>query len=413
MKIAMVSEHASPLAALGGEDAGGQNVFVAELSKRLVHRGHQVTVYTRSDSPSLPIEEHTVDGVTVKHIVAGPEEAIAKDEIFRYLGSFADGLAADLFLNPPDIVHAHFWMSGLASLDARLRSGVAAPIVQTFHALGHVKRKHQGDEDTSPQQRISLESYIATHVDAIIATCSDEVRELRELQTPRERTRVIPCGVDPEHFRLRTSTPSTRRVLSIGRLVPRKGVETVIRAVALLPGIELQIAGGSGGEWEKDPEVIRLRGIAEQLGISGRVHFLGPVQRDAVPELIASADVVAALPWYEPFGMVPLEAMACGVPVVGSAVGGLLDTVINGATGLLVPPRDHVTAAAAIGRLLANPRQAQAMGRAAAERVRERYTWNHVTDLTIDLYESLPSQPALPPDRSASVIDLREVGARA
>lgn len=397
MRIAMVSEHASPLAALGGADAGGQNVFVAELSTLLARRGHQVRVFTRSDDRSLPLHVRTPEGVEIHHVVAGPEEAIPKDEIFRYLGAFADGLMEGLQAFKPDVIHAHFWMSGLAALDARRRGAIAAPVVQSFHALGHVKRRHQPEEDTSPDQRVNLERYLANAVDAVIATCTDEVRELRELGTPTPRVHVIPCGVDTEYFTERESLPRSATVLTISRMVPRKGVDTVIRAIAQLPGVRLQVVGGPGSEWEKDPEVQRLRAVADELGVAGRVEFLGPVPRSQVPELMRRADVVATLPWYEPFGIVPLEAMACGVPVVGSAVGGLLDTVINGATGLLVPPKDHLTAAAAIARILASPERAEAMGQRGATRVRERYTWDSVASATEALYRDC-----------ATVIDLRE-----
>ncbi|WP_218671208.1 glycosyltransferase [Microbispora sp. GKU 823] len=333
MRIALVSEHASPLATLGGVDAGGQNVHVAALALALAERGNEVVVHTRRTSPDQPDVVPMAPGVTVEHVPAGPAEPLPKDELLPHIPEFGAHLARTWKAEPPDVAHAHFWMSGLATLTAA--EPLHIPVVQTYHALGTVKRRWQGEADTSPPGRIAIERDIGRRAVAVIATCSDEVGELVAMGVPRDRIRVVPCGVDLGLFRPdgpaapRADRP---RVLSIGRMVPRKGVDTVVRAMRQLPGAELVVAGGDPG----DEESTRLRTLADGLGLGDRVRLIGSVSRAEVPALMRSADVLVTVPWYEPFGMVPLEALACGVPVVASAVGGHLDTVAG--CGVLVPP---------------------------------------------------------------------------
>ncbi|MBG0832409.1 glycosyltransferase [Planomonospora sp. ID67723] len=386
MKIAMVSEHASPLATVGGADAGGQNVHVAALSRALAGQGHEVAVYTRADSPDQPEEVAFGPGVTVVHVPAGPAESISKDDLLPWMPDFSRWLARRWEEDAPDIAHSHFWMSGLAALAAARDTGVT--VAHTFHALGTVKRRHQGPADTSPRERVGVESIIASHADAVIATCADEVAELERMQARRQALRVVPCGVD-----LRAFTPAgpvldlgPRPVLlSIGRPVPRKGVETVVRALCHVPGATLVVAGCRSGE----PEGERLSRIAAGCGVADRVRFIGRVERHEVPALMRSADAVVSVPWYEPFGIVPLEAMACGVPVVASAVGGHLDTVVHGVTGLLVPPRRPAALGRALRRLLADPIRLAAYGAAAADRAGSRYGWDRVATETLAVYEEI------------------------
>ncbi|SNT60889.1 Glycosyltransferase involved in cell wall bisynthesis [Actinomadura meyerae] len=394
MRIAMISEHASPLAAdggLGGADGGGQNVFVAELATELGRQGHYVTVYTRRDAPALPDRVRLAPGVAVEHVPAGPPERIPKDGLLPWMHDFGTYLERRWAADPPDVAHAHFWMSGLAAVQAAQAPGARrVPVVQTYHALGTVKRRHQGGKDTSPASRVRLERAIGRAAEAVIATCSDEVAELGAMGVPRERVRVVPCGVDLGLFTpdgLAAGDGGPRRVAVLSRLVERKGVDTAIRALADVPGTVLAIAGGPPrGGLDGDPEVRRLRRVARDAGVADRVEFLGRLGRAEVPPLLRSAALVAALPWYEPFGMVPLEAMACGVPVVASAVGGHLDTVADGATGTLVPPRDPEAAAAAMRALLDDPVKRAAMGSAAADRARGRYSWARIAADTAEVY---------------------------
>ncbi|MFD1147762.1 glycosyltransferase, partial [Saccharothrix hoggarensis] len=245
MRIAMVSEHASPLAALGGVDAGGQNVHVAALSAALSARGHDVVVYTRRDDPDLPERVRTDQGYDVVHVPAGPPGPVPKDELLPHMGEFARFLERQWYEERPDVVHAHFWMSGLASVLAARKAGV--PVVQTFHALGTLKRRHQGADDTSPPQRIGIERMIGREVDRIAATCDDEVTELMRMGVLRSRISVVPCGVDPARFRPegpRDRRGHRHRIVSVGRLVPRKGFQDLITALRSLPDTELVIAGG-------------------------------------------------------------------------------------------------------------------------------------------------------------------------
>jgi D-inositol-3-phosphate glycosyltransferase len=388
MRIALISEHASPLAAIGGADSGGQNVHVAQLAQALGDRGHHVTVYTRRDDSGLPDRVRVGPGVTVEHVPAGPATILPKDALLPYMAQFGDYLATRWIAEPPDVAHAHFWMSGLAA--HRGVRGTGIPVLQTFHALGVVKRRHQGASDPSPPSRLRLEAELARDAALVVATCTDEVTELTALGVPASRIAVVPCGVDLDRFSPsgpRAARDGRHRILSLGRLVERKGVETTVRAMTAVPGAELVIAGG--GDAIADAEQARLSSIATACGVQDRVRLLGRIARQDVPALLRSADVVVSVPWYEPFGMVPLEAMACGVPVVASAVGGHLDTVVDGRTGALVPARDPAALAQRLRELLADPARLAAISSAAAVRARSRYGWNRIAVETELLYRQV------------------------
>lgn len=394
MKIALVSEHASPLAALGGVDAGGQNVHVAALATHLAATGATVTIFTRRDDVGLPRRVAMASGVEVVHIDAGPADCLAKDDLWPYMSDFADGLARQWAIDRPDLVHAHFWMSAWASAHAAERFDI--PLAITFHALGAVKQRHQGSADTSAPERVAVERELANDADLVIATCSDEVRELDAMGAADANVRVVSCGVDVRAFtpigrvEQRTATP---RIVSVSRLVPRKGVEDVVRALVEVPEAELIIAGGPLPErLDTDPEVLHLRSVAEVLGVGNRVEFRSQVSRTDLPALFRSADVAVCAPWYEPFGIVPVEAMACGVPVVASAVGGMLDTVVDGRTGVLVPPRDPSAIARALRELLADEPGRRRMARAAAARGRQ-YDWTRIAWRTRAAYAELFDTP--------------------
>ena len=389
MRIAMVSEHASPLAALGGVDAGGQNVHVAALAAALGRLGDDVVVHTRRDEPSLPRRVALAPNTEVDHVDAGPPCELPKDELLPHMGAFADDLRDAWEVERPDVVHAHFWMSAIAALDAARDLGI--PVVHTFHALGTVKRRHQGNADTSPLARLGEERRIARAVDRIIATCTDEVFELLRLGADKRAITVVPCGAD-----LRRFTPdgpaeprgsARRRLVAACRLVERKGIADVVAALAELPEVELHVAGGPpAAQLADDPEASRLRALADRLGVGDRLVLRGRVGRDGMPPLLRSADAVVCAPWYEPFGMVPLEAMACGVPVIATAVGGQIDSVVHGETGLHVPPRDPAALAGAVRALLARPERAAALGRAGTRRARRLYDFDRIGAATREVY---------------------------
>ncbi|MFL6116115.1 MAG: glycosyltransferase [Catenulispora sp.] len=388
MRIALVSEHANPMAALGGADAGGQNVHVACLALQIAELGHSVTVYTRRDNTDSPTRS-PMGPVVVEQVPAGPPARIPKDDLFPFMPEFAERLADRWDAFRPDVVHAHFWMSGMAAMRAAAPTGT--PVVQTYHALGTVKKRYQGADDTSPACRISVERDVGWACDRVIATCRDEVLELSRMGIDSGRVSIVPCGVDLDRFApdgLRAVRGARHRLLTIGRLVPRKGFDTAIEALADLPDTELVIAGGPApAELAADPQARRLAELAAARGLADRVHLTGGVPRERMPALIRSADVVLCTPWYEPFGIVPLEAMASGKPVVASAVGGLTDTVLDGVTGVLVPPKDAPALVAALAPLLDDPELRRRAGRNGLRRARARYGWPRIAQETVDIYD--------------------------
>ncbi|MEU6811185.1 glycosyltransferase [Streptomyces sp. NPDC046831] len=401
MRIAMVSEHASPLAALGGVDAGGQNVYVARLSEQLARRGHDVVVYTRRDSGTLPDRVPLPGGAVVEHVPAGPPASLPKDALLPHMPAFGDHLARAWARERPDVVHAHFWMSGTAARLGALPHGI--PVVQTFHALGTVKRRHQGRADTSPIERVGVERRLGLTCERILATCTDEVRELAGMGVPPGRVSVVPCGVDAAHFRPGTDTGGApareqrHRLLACGRLVPRKGYDQAVRALARIPDTELLVAGGPPADrLHTEPEARRLRQLAGREGVGDRVRLLGAVDPGRMPALIRSADLVLCTPAYEPFGIVPLEAMACGVPVVAADVGGHRDTVVDGRTGRLVPAGDPAAIAAAVRDLLDGDITRRQYGAAGRERVLARFTWQRVAAGVEAVYLRVVAGPGLP-----------------
>jgi glycosyltransferase involved in cell wall biosynthesis len=388
----MVSEHASPLSGIGGEDAGGQNVHVDSLARQLAARGDSVVVHTRRDDARLPRRVPLGPGVWVDHVDAGPPIALAKDDLLPLMGEFAADLRRLWSAEPPDVVHAHFWMSALAAIDAA--SDLEIPVVVTFHALGVEKRRHLRGLDPSPPERVALESGIAESAHLVVATSEAEVLELAAMGAVTRQTVVIPCGVDVATFCPGGTRAARRgglhRLVVAGRLVERKGIEDVIEALALLPGVELLVAGGSDrDELVHDANARRLVARARRAGVADRVQLLGRVPHRRMPPLLRSADVVVCAPWYEPFGMVAAEAMACGRPVVASSVGGLRETVVDGETGWLVAPHDPAAIAAAVRRCVDEPELAEAMGARGARRARSRYSWEQVADSTRSAYAEL------------------------
>jgi D-inositol-3-phosphate glycosyltransferase len=381
MRIAMISEHASPLAARGGADTGGQNTHVAALARALAARGHQVRVYTRRDDPAAKDIVRFADGVTVEHVPAGPATVLPADDLLPFMGGFGRWLAdrwgtARAFR--PDVVHAHFWTSGLAALTATAET--RRPVVVTYHKLGSVTRRHQRSRDTSPPSRLGLERTLGQLADRVVAQCAEEVDELTRMGVPRTSVHIVPSGVDTDRFTpagpAMPRTAGLRRIVSVGRLGERNGYDDLIRALRRVPNAEVVIAGGPPpGDLDADPQARRLRAIADRAGVADRVRLLGSVSGGDLPAWYRSADLLCCPPRYEPFGLTPLEAMACGVPVVTYAVGGLAESVIDGVTGVHVPPRDVRGLATALRGLLADDVRRISYASAAVDRVRSRYTW--------------------------------------
>ncbi len=411
LRIAFLSEHASPAALLGGEDAGGQNVYVDEVSRQLGRLGHAVDVFTRRDRADAPEVLDWAPGVRIVNLPAGPPCAVPKDELWDWMPQFRDALLAFLLREGSryDVLHGNFWMSGWVATELRRTLGI--PAVQTFHALGRAKRREQGFADTSPLCRIAVESHVVGQVDRVIASCPTERAELiDDYGAAPGQVAIIPLGVDTGRFRP-VPRQEARRVVGldpdglvvvyVGRLLPRKDVRNVVRAVAGLAWRgdarppRLLVVGGATAEPDpvRTPEIGALRRLAEDLGIAELVRCTGSRQPDELRHYYSAGDVVVTTPWYEPFGLTPLEAMACGRPVVGSAVGGLTYTIRDGVTGYLVPPRDPEALADRLGELLAQPELRARLGRAARARVEREFTWSTVAERTVALYRALPRPP--------------------
>ncbi|MER5334879.1 glycosyltransferase [Micromonospora sp. NPDC002717] len=392
MRIAMISEHASPLAVLG--EAGGRHTRVAEQAAALVREGHDVRVYTRRESTAQPDTVSTPDGYQVCHVPAGPALRLPGRELMPHLGEFGRWLAGQWRDGDwtPDVAHAHHWMSGLATLHAGRRTGV--PVVLTYHSLGTVERRQQGTRDTSPPGRIGYERALGRAADRIVVQCQDEIGELVRLGVPRSRMVLVPCGVDQQVFRpdgpVAPRDPARPRIVTVGRMVERKGFQDVVRALPAVPDAECVVVGGPPARLlPTDGFARRLRALAESCGVADRVKLVGAVPRTELAGWYRSADLVVAAPWYEPVGLAPLEGMACGVPVVGSNVGGIADTVVHGLTGDLVPPRDPRALGTAIRRLLADKVRRFAYATAALDRVRSRYSWKRCAEQLSAVYASV------------------------
>ncbi len=402
-RIALVSEHASPLAVAGGTDSGGQNVYVAAVACELSRRGIAVDVFTRRDNPLLPAIVALRPGVRVVHVDAGPAQHLPKETLLPFMPAFADALGeAFLHATPAyDCVHANFFMSGWAALRATRAAGL--PLVTTFHALGRVRRLHQGTCDGFPEERLAIEDELVGASHRIVAECPQDRRDLLEhYAADPARIDVVPCGFDGREFRPVARGVARKAlgwaaddftVLQLGRLVPRKGIDTVIDAIGVLRRdhgrtARLQIVGGASTRPSPlaTPEIGRLMQRAEAAGVADLVHFVGRRDRAELHRYYSAADVFVTTPWYEPFGITPVEAMACGAAVIGSAVGGIRSTVVDGVTGWLVPPKDPDALAERLSRLADSASMRIAMGEAGRKRVAASFTWSSVTDRLVDVY---------------------------
>jgi glycosyltransferase involved in cell wall biosynthesis len=396
MRIALVTGHVSPDSGsdpaqrrTAPQDPRGQAIRVASLADTLAGLGHQVTVYARKDSPARPRSEEA-GGVRFEYVPAGPAAPLPQDRLLPQLGTFSDELARRWQQSQPDVVHAHFWTSGLAALAAT--RGTTIPVVQTFHSLG-TRRPAQPSThaSTDAAARTKMERLVARSVRTVLAGSSAELTDLAGLGVPRAAIRVVPFGVDTDRFE--PAGPAARRskrprLLAAAPTTQEHGLDLLIRALAALPGAELLIAGGPPRtELGDDPVLRDLARLAERAGVSDRVLFTGKVNRTRVPALLRSADLFVHVASDEPTGILPVEAMACGTPVVASADGADQDTVVDGATGVLVRPGDAGALARRIRQLLASPMLLEGFGIAAADRARSRYSWERVGQETLAAYE--------------------------
>lgn len=404
-KIALISEHASPIARLGSIDSGGQNVYVAQVARHLARLGYLVDVFTRRDSSDLPLVVDWQPGVRIVHVPAGPAQYIPKETMLPYMEQFGRYMIrfARRQKVPYDLVHANFFMSGMVARQVKQTLGI--PFVMTFHALGRVRRLNQKQADGFPDVRFAIEEQLMHEADRVIAECPQDKEDMENLYgAPSAHIDIVPCGFDPDEFW--PVTPDARQqlgfardefiVLQLGRMVPRKGVDNVIRACAILQRqyqvpVRLLVVGGNSEQPDPGttPELGRLMRLAHELGIEQAVTFTGQRQREQLRYYYSAADVFVTTPWYEPFGITPLEAMACGTPVVGTAVGGIKSTVVDGETGYLVPPNDPELLAERLATLHGNPQLAQRLGWAGMRRAYQQFTWRNVASSIAAVYESV------------------------
>jgi len=412
-RLAFISEHASPLAPPGSIDCGGQNVYVANLARELALLGARIDIFTRRDAPGQRQLVQVCEGVRVVHVPAGPPRYVPKEQLLPWMSHFARFVTrfARRQALPYDIVHANFFMSGMVAQQLKLALGI--PYVITFHALGQVRRLAQGAADAFPPERSRIEAALMRQADRIIAECAQDRLDMEQLYgAAPERITIAPCGFDPAELwpvpraaaRAQLGLPPGRfTVLQLGRMVPRKGVDTVIQGLALLRerhGVdaELLVAGGgqAGLDAASDPELARLGTLAQQLGIGGQVRFVGQQPRAALRLWYGAADVFVTTPWYEPFGITPVEAMACARPVIGSEVGGIKSTVVDGLTGFLIPSRDPRALAERLAQLHADPALALRMGEAGLRRAYRHYTWRAVAQQAAAVYAAVLDESRSP-----------------
>ena len=410
----MLSVHTCPLATLGGKETGGMNVYVRDLSRELGRRGIAVDCFTRSQNPNIPRVSHKLGpNGRVIHVPAGPEAPYDKHRIVDHIPEFVDGVRG--FARREglryDVIHSHYWLSGLAARG--LRRAWGAPITQMFHTLGQMKNSVANSPDEwEPEVRINGEVEVMTFADNLVAATPLERAQMVWLYgADTTKIDVVPCGVDLDLFRpvprqearkVLGLPPSRRIILFVGRIEPLKGIDTLLRAIALVApkvphwqeNLSVVIIGGAQGAGadKVNAELTRLERMRADLGIEELVTFRGAQDQDSLVYHYSAAEMVVMPSHYESFGMVALEAMACGAPVVASKVGGLAFNVQDGQTGFLVPERDAEALAAKIRLLLEDDSLRKKLGQQAAQWA-GRYGWPVIADQMLELYQRI--QPAV------------------
>ncbi|MEO0405907.1 MAG: glycosyltransferase family 1 protein [Cyanobacteria bacterium P01_A01_bin.135] len=401
-RIALISVHGDPAIDIGKEEAGGQNVYVRQVGEALGELGWQVDMFTRQSSQQPAVVEHTDNCRTIR-LTAGPEDFVPRDDIFSYLPEFVEALLAYQSENgfAYQIVHTNYWLSSWVGMALKQRTGV--PLLHTYHSLGAVK--YQAVEEIPPiaNTRLETEKRILETAERTVATSPQEEAHMRSLVSQQGNVVVIPCGTDIERFGRLDRTlarqklgiaPERKLVFYIGRFDRRKGIETLVRAVGQSalrndPALQLVIGGGSRPGRSDGIERDRIEGIVAELGLTDCTIFPGRVSDDDLPLYYTAADVCVVPSHYEPFGLVAIEAMASGTPVVASQVGGLQYTVNHGETGLLAPPKDDAAFATAIDRILKDPEWRDQLGRAARQRVEAHFSWAGVARQLDQLYRKV------------------------
>ena len=411
-RVAMLSVHTCPLATLGGKKTGGMNVYVRDFSRELARNGVEVDVFTRSEDDCQPMVRHDLgNGARVVHIPAGPEKPLPIPSISGYLDDFARGLLS--FVESEgveyDLIHSHYWLSGLVAEIVGPKLG-NPPVIQMFHTLGHMKNRiAETDADRAPDERIAGEREVLITADRIIAATQAEYAQLHWLYAAdMEKVRVIPPGVDLERFSpIDKATAKAkvgieaghRNILFAGRIEPLKGIDTLLCAMSLIQehspeavqNVSVAIVGGD--PWSDDPgqEMARLQELRGSLGVTDIVTFLGAKDQDVLPDYYAAAEMVVMPSHYESFGLVALEAMAMGVPVIASEVGGLAFLVKDGVNGFLVPSRDPEALAERIYTLLMDDECRRRLGESALNYA-QKYAWPNIVERMQAVYADLLGQ---------------------
>jgi D-inositol-3-phosphate glycosyltransferase len=407
LRICMLSVHTCPLAALGGKETGGMNVYVRELSLALSRQGHTVDIYTRSQDTCAPRVSHELDtGARVFHITAGPEEPIAKEDIYANLPVFVEQVEwiTARLQRRYDVIHSHYWLSGLAARELST-AWSQVPIVQMFHTLGHMKNRiAQAPHEIAPPLRIDSEAEIMGFTDRIVAGSPlDKAQMVWLYGADANKIEVIPPGVDRSRFRpidpleakAFLGVPAEKRlILFVGRIEPLKGVDTLLRAMRTVAeecggcdGLTVAIVGGDVDvpPEQMSAEMARLHKLRADLGIEDLVTFLGKRGQETLPYYYSAAEVVVMPSHYESFGMVALEAMACGTPVIASRVGGLRFSVVHGYTGLHVPVGNADALAAALLKVLKNDALRWELA-GNSRRMAQQFGWPTIARQVVDLY---------------------------
>ncbi|HAA30599.1 MAG TPA: glycoside hydrolase [Cyanobacteria bacterium UBA8553] len=406
--IALISVHGDPAVEIGKEEAGGQNVYVRQVGEALAQQGWHVDMFTRKASAEQPeIVEHGPRCRTIR-LIAGPEEFVPRDEIFGFAGTFVEEVLK--FQQKTGIkyplVHTNYWISSWVGMELKKRQPLKQ--VHTYHSLGAVKYKSVSTIPMIASTRLAVEKTLLETAERVVATSPQEEEHMRSLVSTKGNIDIIPCGTDIHRFGSLEKQaaraelgidPEALTVFYVGRFDPRKGIETLVRAVgqSKLRGskkLHLIIGGGSRPGQSDGKERERIEGIVAELGMKDFTTFPGRIGDDILPAYYAAADVCVVPSHYEPFGLVAIEAMACGTPVVASDVGGLQFTVIPEETGLLAPPQDEAAFAEAIDRILANPDWRNQLGKQARVRVEEKFSWDGVAHQLSDLYTKLLEEPA-------------------
>ncbi len=419
--IALISEHGDPAAEIGKDAAGGQNVYVRQVGEALAKLGWQVDMFTRKSNPyDATIVQHAPHCRTIR-LTAGPEAYIPRDELFPYMPEFVDALQK--FQQKEGIsyplAHTNYWMSGWVGMELQRRQNIQ--LIHTYHSLGAVKYQSVSDIPAIAQTRLAVEKQILEQAHCVVATSPQELDDLETLVSRIGKIDIIPCGTDVSTFRPISKADARQQlgisakekvVLYVGRFDQRKGIETLVRATGELRAqleqgeeidpqhLKLLIVGGSDPQEADGAERRRIESIVGELDLSANTDFVGMVGHDRLALYYTAADVCVIPSHYEPFGLVAIEAMACGTPVVASDVGGLKFTVISEETGLLVPPQDASKFAHAIGRILTDEVWARKIRKQASTRVQQNFSWTGVAIQLSDLYRRLLAQSILSPSLS-------------